>query len=163
MDRCSQLETSPEHTEDMEPQDVDLTELLIEVKSSLKSIDAKIDILTNRLDQVKQRVDKHEHRLDVLENHMSNTDDSQAESEEHLLKMDNILYLIQMKNEDLEARSRRNNLRIVGWQRIQHQTNVLPFYPDFIMTVHAARCEFLPSKWLLQGTDVLYAMLYPAK
>ncbi|KAJ1184473.1 hypothetical protein NDU88_001279 [Pleurodeles waltl] len=86
-------------------------ELLMEVKSSLKTIDMNLDILTSRLDLMKQCVDKHESRLDHLENHASNVDDFHADTEEHLLKMDKDLDIIKAKNEDLETRSR---LCIIG-------------------------------------------------
>ncbi|KAJ1153373.1 hypothetical protein NDU88_006134 [Pleurodeles waltl] len=114
LDHNSPPETSVKHTEIVVSHDVDLKELLFEVKSSLKLINAKIDILTNPLERAKQRVDKYEHLLDLLENHVSDADDTQTDPKDHLLKLDKILDLIKIKNEDLEARSRRNYSRIVG-------------------------------------------------
>ncbi|KAJ1199418.1 hypothetical protein NDU88_003254 [Pleurodeles waltl] len=56
-----------DRSEDNGPNEIDLRELLMDVKTSLKTIDAKIDLLTNHLDHVKQRVDKYEARLDHVE------------------------------------------------------------------------------------------------
>ncbi|KAJ1109803.1 hypothetical protein NDU88_007161 [Pleurodeles waltl] len=83
-------------------QDADFKELLAIVKTILKAMSEKLDILTHLLDQVKQRMFKHENRLDHLENCVSDTDNTQADSKEHLLRMDKILELIKAKNEDLE-------------------------------------------------------------
>ncbi|KAJ1213385.1 hypothetical protein NDU88_001022 [Pleurodeles waltl] len=94
--------------------ELDLKEILLNVKTSLKTIDGKLDLLTARLDQVKQCVDMHESRLDNLETRISDIDDQQTESKEQLLKMDRILDIINAKNEDLEARSRRSILSIAG-------------------------------------------------
>ncbi|KAJ1117890.1 hypothetical protein NDU88_006086 [Pleurodeles waltl] len=47
--------------------ELDLREMLLDVKTSLKTIDGNLDLLTAHLDQVKQRVDTHEFRLDCLE------------------------------------------------------------------------------------------------
>ncbi|KAJ1136452.1 hypothetical protein NDU88_002869 [Pleurodeles waltl] len=74
--------TSPERPEEEEHQDINLKELLIHVKTSLKAIHAQLGNLTDRLDQ---RVDKHGKRLDILENRVSDVNDAQAESKEHLL------------------------------------------------------------------------------
>ncbi|KAJ1136598.1 hypothetical protein NDU88_003013 [Pleurodeles waltl] len=67
-----------------------------------------------RLDHMKQQVGKHETRLGHLENRVSDADNTQADSKEHLLRMDKILDLIKAKNEDLESRHQRNNLMITG-------------------------------------------------
>ncbi|KAJ1171073.1 hypothetical protein NDU88_002944 [Pleurodeles waltl] len=60
-----------EHPEDDGTQEIDLREFLRDIKSSQKTLDTKLDLLTNRLDRVKQRMDKHEIRLDHLENCVS--------------------------------------------------------------------------------------------
>lgn len=54
-------------TDAPEVQDEDIRSLLLEVKSSLKTIDSKIDHLASHLDQVKQRVDSHDTCITQLE------------------------------------------------------------------------------------------------
>lgn len=92
----------------------DMRSILLEMRSGLKTIDSKIDALTSSLDAVKEKVDKHETRLDVLENRLSDTHDPTAEAQTQILNMEKVLEVIRLKNEDLEARSRRNNLCILG-------------------------------------------------
>lgn len=87
---------------------------MLEMRSSLRTIDSKLDVFTSQLESVKQKVDTHETRLDVLENRHSDLHDFQVETKEQVLQMDKVLGLLRAKNEDLEARSRRNNLRITG-------------------------------------------------
>ena len=79
----------------MAEEPLDVKTLLTEVCSSLRSIDTKIDIITYRLDRKSVRVDKHERN-------------------EQLLPMECVLEIIKAKNEDLEARRRWNNVRILG-------------------------------------------------
>ncbi|KAJ1200066.1 hypothetical protein NDU88_003894 [Pleurodeles waltl] len=93
--------------------DVDLKALLIQLKSSFKTVHVKLDILTSLLDQMKQHVDMHEDRLDHFENCVSNVDDAQADFKGYLLRMDNVLNIIKAKNEDLEERAGWNNLWII--------------------------------------------------
>lgn len=66
------------------------------------------------MDRMQQRTDKHEERLDTLETRVADTEDSQTTTHSNLLKMDEVLNIIRQKNEDLEARSRWNNVRITG-------------------------------------------------
>lgn len=80
------------------------TLLLLEVKSSLKTIDSKIDNLTPCLDRVKQRVDSHDARLVQLAARVSDAKDAGVSSAQTRLKMDKILKLIHANNVDLKAR-----------------------------------------------------------
>ncbi|KAJ1082416.1 hypothetical protein NDU88_002584 [Pleurodeles waltl] len=109
-----------------DPDELDLKEILLNVKTSLKTIDGKLDLLTARLDQVKQHVDTQESRMDNLENRISDIVDQQTESKEKLLKMNRILDIIKAKNEDIEARSHRSSLRIAG----APETNVISKMED---------------------------------
>ncbi|KAJ1153855.1 hypothetical protein NDU88_006613 [Pleurodeles waltl] len=103
----------PKFTE-KKPDELNLKGILMDVKTSLRTKDGKMDLLTARLDQVKQWVDTHESRLDGLENRISDIDDQQFKSREHQLKIDKVLDVIKAKNEDLEARSRRSNIHLTG-------------------------------------------------
>ncbi|KAJ1169606.1 hypothetical protein NDU88_001497 [Pleurodeles waltl] len=81
-----------------DPDEFDLKEIFMNVKTGLRTIDGKLDLLTARLDQVMQHVDTHESKLDGLENHISDIYDQQSKSKEHQLKMDKLLNVIKAKN-----------------------------------------------------------------
>lgn len=66
------------------------------------------------MDSVKTQVSAHEHRLDALENKQSDCHEFQVETKSQISQMDRLLQVIRAKNEDLEARSMHNNLRITG-------------------------------------------------
>ena len=51
---------------------------------------------------------------------------------EKFLQMEKVLELIQLKNEDLESLSRRNNLRIVGILESTHIEKVENFVEDLL-------------------------------
>ncbi|KAJ1109587.1 hypothetical protein NDU88_006947 [Pleurodeles waltl] len=59
-------------------------------------------------------LEKHAERLDAMERRVSEIEDKQAAASIAQKKMDKLLLTLQAKTEDLEARSRRNNLHIVG-------------------------------------------------
>ncbi|KAJ1188669.1 hypothetical protein NDU88_005428 [Pleurodeles waltl] len=46
---------------------------------------------------------------------------------------------------------------------LHYQGSKLSIYPDFILAVQSARCDFLPAKKLLMKTGLPYALIYPAK
>ncbi|KAJ1211410.1 hypothetical protein NDU88_006770 [Pleurodeles waltl] len=88
--------------------------MFMDLKRSLTSIDYKMYQLTNHMDRLKEKVDNHGNRIDQLEYHTSALDDEQHTASGKLLQIEKVLKLIHNKNEDLEARSRRNNICIVG-------------------------------------------------
>lgn len=99
----------------LEPeQEDDIQTMLREVKVCLQEIDPKLNSLALQMDHVSQNVDKHKSHIDTLETRVSDSDDHQVETHERLLRMDKVLEVIKARNEDLEVRSRRNNVRITG-------------------------------------------------
>ncbi|KAJ1177437.1 hypothetical protein NDU88_002692 [Pleurodeles waltl] len=66
------------------------------------------------MDRMTQRLDKHVEWLDQSERRVSEVEDGQAELSTGHAKLSKELGSLQTKVDDLEARSRRNNLRIVG-------------------------------------------------
>lgn len=103
----------PETQLDPTPED-DIKTMLGEVKTSLMDMHTKIDSIVSRLDQVSRKVDRHDARLTALETRVSDHEDHQTEQNEKLQKITKDLDIIRARNEDLEARSRRNNVRITG-------------------------------------------------
>lgn len=52
--------------------------------------------------------------MDQLENRHTEAHEFQVETKEQLLNMERILMVIRAKNDDLEARFWRNNIRLIG-------------------------------------------------
>ena len=63
---------------------------------------------------MQEKVDSHHERLETVEQCISGVEDSGSTHKEKLLHMERVLELIHTKNEAIEARSKRNNIRIVG-------------------------------------------------
>lgn len=103
----------PETQPDSESEE-DIKSILLDVKSYLKEIDGKIDTLASRLDKVSRKVDRHETRLTELETRTSEVEDRQTAVHEHIARVDPTLDALKAKAEDLEGRSRRNNVRVTG-------------------------------------------------
>ncbi|KAJ1206650.1 hypothetical protein NDU88_002052 [Pleurodeles waltl] len=102
----------------------DLRQLLVSMQHSLNQIDGKIDALAYRMDRMSERIDKHTERLDHVENRVSATEDGQTELVSGQSKLSKELGLLKLKVEDMEARSRRNNIRIVGLAESTAITNM---------------------------------------
>ncbi|KAJ1186251.1 hypothetical protein NDU88_003034 [Pleurodeles waltl] len=88
--------------------------MFMDFKSSLAGIDAKLDHLTEQMDRIRARVDERDARFEQLESRFSEMEDQQRGDQERLLQMERVLEVIRNKNEDLEVRSRRNNVRLIG-------------------------------------------------
>ncbi|KAJ1214103.1 hypothetical protein NDU88_001730 [Pleurodeles waltl] len=101
------LEKGPEDTPGEEQ---DLRQLLVSMQHSLNQIDGKIDALAYRMDRMSERIDKHAERLDHVENRVSAAEDGQTELTGGQTKLSRELSALKLKVEDMEARSRRNNL-----------------------------------------------------
>ncbi|KAJ1140654.1 hypothetical protein NDU88_007003 [Pleurodeles waltl] len=88
--------------------------LLLTMQSSLSSIDGKMDTMTTRLDLLTAGVEKQSGRITEAEQRISNVEDVMQKRQEQLSQINKLLKVIALKNEDLEDKSRRNNIRIVG-------------------------------------------------
>lgn len=103
----------PETQLDSESED-DIKSILKDAKSYLKEIDVKIDSLAGRLDKVSRKVDKHDAKITELETRVSDIQDRQNSTQDHQVSVNSMLEALRAKNEDLEGRSRRNNVRFTG-------------------------------------------------
>ncbi|KAJ1130048.1 hypothetical protein NDU88_008404 [Pleurodeles waltl] len=92
----------------------DLRQILVAMQHSLTQIDGKIDSLSYRMDRMTDRLDKHAERLDQSDRRVSEVENGQTELATSQVKLNKELSSLRLKVDDLEARSRRNNLRIVG-------------------------------------------------
>ncbi|KAJ1191668.1 hypothetical protein NDU88_000984 [Pleurodeles waltl] len=92
----------------------DLRQILVAMQHSLTRIDGKIDSLSYRMDRMTECLDKHAERLDQSERWVSAVEPRQTQLATRHVKLNKELNYLHLKVDDLEARSRRNNLRIVG-------------------------------------------------
>ena len=70
--------------------------------------------MTARIDTINVRINKHDTRLQELKTRTSTTEDELTTQDKRAKRMEAELLHVAATNEDLEGRSRRNNIRIVG-------------------------------------------------
>ncbi|KAJ1097040.1 hypothetical protein NDU88_002169 [Pleurodeles waltl] len=92
----------------------DLRQMLVAMQHRLTQIDGKIDNLSYRMDRMTEHLDKHVERLDQSERRVSEVEDGQTQLSTSHVKLTKELNSLRPKVDDLEARSWRKNLRIVG-------------------------------------------------
>ena len=111
----------------------ELRQMLVTMQQSLTKIDGKIDALTFRMDRMTERLDKHTERLDMVERRVAEKE--QVSTAEAQRQVEKTLAAVQAKAEDLEARSRRNNLRILGLPESTHVTNMETFIEKLLAEI----------------------------
>ncbi|KAJ1160416.1 hypothetical protein NDU88_000918 [Pleurodeles waltl] len=89
----------------------DLRQILVAMQNSLSQIDGKIDSLSYPMTEC---LDKHAEHLDQSDRRVFEVDVGQTELAISQVKLNKKLSSLCLKVEDLKARSRSNNLRIVG-------------------------------------------------
>ncbi|KAJ1198452.1 hypothetical protein NDU88_002293 [Pleurodeles waltl] len=92
----------------------DLRQILVAKQHRLTQIDGKIDSLSYRMDRMTECLDKHAERLDQSERRVSEVEDGTTQLAASHVKLNMEVHTLHLKVEDLEARSQRNNLRIVA-------------------------------------------------
>lgn len=95
-----------------------LERIMVAMQQSLQTIYGKIDTLNLRMDNMASKLDKHAARLTEAEQRISNSEDKVEVITKSCAQIEKLFAVINTKNEDLEARSWRNNLRILGSPQI---------------------------------------------
>ncbi|KAJ1194613.1 hypothetical protein NDU88_003901 [Pleurodeles waltl] len=107
--------TSPgSEQEDLVQEHISLEAMLLAMQHSLQSFNSKIDTLNVRMDQMAKKLDQHGTRIAEAEQRISTTEDILQSMRETCLNMEKVIVFIQVKNEDLKARSIRNNICLLG-------------------------------------------------
>lgn len=88
--------------------------LLRAIQQSLQDINGKLDTITQRVDNMVAKLDKHGERLVEAETRISTVEEESHTTTKKCAEMEKLLDVIKNKAEDFEARSCRNNIRIVG-------------------------------------------------
>lgn len=92
----------------------ELKQMMQEMRQGFTTIAEKMDDMSMRMDAFVHKLEGHEERLNEAEQRISNTEDRTTQLQSQVAHMDKLLKVIASKNEDLEARSRRNNICVIG-------------------------------------------------
>lgn len=92
----------------------DIKTMFMDLKQSIQGLDNKMDSLAERMDRISQKVECHDSKITALETRTSDIEDGYTDLTKQLKDMGDVIQQVQLKNADLEARSRRNNVRITG-------------------------------------------------
>lgn len=91
-----------------------MEKVLQAIQKSLQDINGKLDTLTHRVDNISTKLDKQGEQLDEAEERITAVEDEAHTTMRKCEDMDKLLEVIKNRAEDLEPRSRRNNVRIAG-------------------------------------------------
>lgn len=92
----------------------------------------------------RQDMDKMRTRLSSAEQHLSQTEDTVAEHTSSLRSLQTKIRALEYRNEDVENRNRRNNLRIVGLAEGVEGPHPTEFVEQLLSTL-LTRAQFPPS------------------
>lgn len=98
-------------------------------------IDGKIDSLVFRMDRMSERLDKHAEQIDMTERRVTKVAEAQSETDLIKKQMAKALMTLQDKAEDLEARSRRSNIRITDFPESTSMGNMEQFKEKFLFSM----------------------------
>ena len=118
----------------------DIVAMFSDLKDSLRTIDGKLDTLMYRMDRFQERADKQEGRLTEVESRVSTIEDSHRVLDTRLPEIQKELHLLKAKNEDLEGRSRRNNIRIIGLSESISPRNMEEFIEKLLIDLFGRDC-----------------------
>lgn len=101
-----------------EDQQQDLKSILTAMEKNLQggitALGTKMDALSYRIDRMAKRLDKQAERIDMSKHRISEIEEAHTTLDSEHKQLGRVLQVIQDKTEDLEARSRRCNLRLIG-------------------------------------------------
>ena len=123
---------------------VGLEAIMAELKTGFRAIDARFDTVTTRLDQMCVRLDKQDTRMHEAENRIPTLEDTSASQAKRIERLEIRLKSIAVRSEDLEARSRRNNIRILGIAE-SAATGRLDVFVETLLSDLMQRDSFSPS------------------
>ncbi|KAJ1199199.1 hypothetical protein NDU88_003037 [Pleurodeles waltl] len=78
------------------------TEIMAELRADFSTINSQVDSLTQRFDSMNERLDRHATRLRGTERRISEVEDSHANMQKWLERVDHLLKAEAAKNKDLE-------------------------------------------------------------
>lgn len=114
-----------------------------------------MDSLAYRMDRMSKRMDKHAERIDMAEHRIFETEDAQNDMGEAQKRMAKLMSSIKDKAEDIEARSRRNNVRILGLAE-STPTGTMELFIEKLLIQLLGR-ETFPDVFVVERTHRLLA------
>ncbi len=123
-----------------------LTDLLEEHRAALAAeFKAAISTLDVKLDCVQAMVSDHGQRLTTLESHAESLDERVERLETSLATLTESNTKLKAKTADLEARSRRNNIRIIGVPESLEGPRPTTFFSELLFEDLAIRFYLPPQ------------------
>lgn len=117
---------------------INIDKTLLAVQASLLAINGKIDKLNLRMDHMSSKLDKQAQRLGEAETRIADTEEGLQAVADKAASMEKVLAVIQARNEDLEARSRRNNVRITGLPESTNTGRLETYVEDLLRDIFGA-------------------------
>ncbi|KAJ1093030.1 hypothetical protein NDU88_006139 [Pleurodeles waltl] len=90
----------------------DMGPIMVELKAGFHTMEERLNTIAGRIDKLGECLDHQRVRLDVAEERISGLEDGAVTIQKRVEMMEHTLKQAAMTFEDLEARSRRNNIRI---------------------------------------------------
>mgnify|MGYP002804780262 CR=1 FL=1 len=123
---------------------VGLESIMAELKTGFRAIDARFDTIMTPLDRMGERLDKQDTRIQNAEGRVSTLEDTSAAVVKRLECLETRHKMVAIKNEDLEARGRRNNIRVVEIAE-STATGRMDLFIERLLTDLFDRSSFTPT------------------
>lgn len=137
------------------------TTIMEELRAGFRAIDARFNTLNSRLDRMGERLDNHHTRLGEAEQRISDQEDHTCELTRRLKRVERVLKTVAIKNEDLEARSRRNNICAAGLAESTNIGRPEIFMENLLKELFGA--EAFTQSFVVEPATVPWALVpYPA-
>lgn len=146
--------------EDHDAEEVDLADIMAELKtqrrdiiSRLESIDSRLDdviaenaVMKEDISQVNEALDKQDQRLGAAEQRISDLEDKLQTSNRELHRAQKLIETLEAKTDDLENRGRRKNLVLLGLPEKTEGGNIFDFIqrklPEWLNIQNRQTLEF---------------------
>ncbi|KAJ1171029.1 hypothetical protein NDU88_002900 [Pleurodeles waltl] len=120
---------------------------MVAVDHSLTKTGFIIDAVSFQMNLMLEHLDKHTVSLDMAEQHIWVVEDEQVTMSGAQKQLDKMALTLQSKTEDLEARSHRSNLRIMGLAKSTEIDNMEKFMEKLYGIVRARAFFQIFSLW----------------
>ncbi|KAJ1105565.1 hypothetical protein NDU88_002970 [Pleurodeles waltl] len=125
-----------------------------DLRAKICCIDIHLDSFADRIDHLGERLDSQTSRLDSAEERISGLGDDAENTVKWLEKLECNLKTVAIKSEDLEARSCRSNICILGIAESMHMGHLDSFVEQPLITLFG--CDSFTTTFLVEhAADLL--------
>ena len=140
--------------------------LVTDLRSTLsvlikETLDAALAPISSSLDNVKKTADSHNQRIQVLEDHLSEYSDRIVSLEKSVIGLLEDNQKLLAKSEDLERRSRKSNMRVVGIGENMERDDPIGFMSAFFKEVLGD--DFSPTPLVLDRAHRIGTIAKPTE